>query len=136
MTTTKAEAARTEKAEAIARLKTLLKPGKTVYTILRHRSASGMSRSISLVIAGKDGIQDITFWAARAMGYKMDASNSGMKVGGCGMDMGFHLVYHLGRVLFPKGFIPSKAGKRHGRNGTPADQRDTDGGYALNHDWL
>jgi hypothetical protein len=46
----------------------------------------------------------------------------GITVGGGGMDMGFHLVYNLGRVLWPFGF--KRAGKR------------CDGGYALRQEWL
>lgn len=37
------------KDEARKRLKEVLKPGDTVYTILRHVSRSGMTRHISLV---------------------------------------------------------------------------------------
>lgn len=126
----------TQRTEAIAHLKTILKPGKKVFTILRHRSASGMSRSISLVTVHKGELRDITFWAGRAMGYTVDQNNEGLKVQGCGMDMGFELVYNLGRTLFPRGFVPAKAGQRYGRNGTDANLVDQDGGYALQHSWL
>jgi hypothetical protein len=39
-----------EQADAVAELHKLLKPGDTVYTILRHVSSSGMSRVIDLAI--------------------------------------------------------------------------------------
>ena len=39
-----------ERQDAIERLRSMLAPGDSVYTILRHVSRSGMSRSISLVI--------------------------------------------------------------------------------------
>jgi hypothetical protein len=56
------------------------------------------------------------------------AKNNGVKVAGCGMDMGFHLIYSLSYALFPKG-----TDAPHGtRNGVP----DSDGGYALKHEWL
>jgi hypothetical protein len=29
---------------------------------------------------------------------------NGIRVGGCGMDMGFHLVYTLSRALFDDGY--------------------------------
>ena len=61
--------------------------------------------------------------------------HEGMAMGGCGMDMGFAAVYHLSLALFPKGFIPAKAGKR-GRNGADPTERDTDGGYALEQEWI
>ena len=37
-----------ERDEAIARLRSTLKPGDTVYTVLRNCSRSGMSRSIDI----------------------------------------------------------------------------------------
>lgn len=114
-----------QKEQAKQHLRKLLKPGQTVYTILRHRSASGMSRSISLVIPTKDGIQSLDYWIAQAQGESTDQKNGGLKVSGCGMDMGFHLVYNLGRMLYPKGV-------KKGRGGRP----DKDGGYAFDHKWL
>ena len=69
------------------------------------------------------------FWKAvgpvtRDKGFKQ----GGAIIQGCGMDMGFSLVYELGAYLWPEG-----TDKPHGtRNGEP----DSDGGYALNHRWL
>jgi len=77
--------------------------GSRVYTILRHVSSSGMSRDISLVIADSDGsISDITYYAAAAMNNRLIERNNNraIRVNGCGMDMGFHLVYNLSSVLF------------------------------------
>ena len=77
--------------------------GTRVYTILRHRSSSGMSRDISLVVADKDGrISDITYYAAAAMEDRLIERNGhrAIRVNGAGMDMGFHLVYNLSSVLF------------------------------------
>ena len=74
----------------------------TVYTILRRVSASGMTRHISLKIAQGGEIYDITYNTALALGDKLhsvDGFNT-LKVNGCGMDMGFHLVYSLSSVLF------------------------------------
>jgi hypothetical protein len=62
------------------------------------------------------------------MGDRFDRNREGIVVGGCGMDMGFHLVYNLGATLWPKG-----TEKPHGtRNGEP----DTSGGYALKSRWI
>lgn len=88
---------------AIERLLTYyVKEGTKVYTILRHVSASGMSRDISLVIADGNDIADITYYAAQALGDKLNETKGHrtIKVNGCGMDMGFHLVYNLSSVLF------------------------------------
>jgi hypothetical protein len=74
----------------------------TVYTILRRVSASGMTRHISLKIAQGGEIYDITYTVALALGDKIHSVNgfNTIKVNGCGMDMGFHLVYSLSSVLF------------------------------------
>ena len=75
----------------------------TVYTVLRSVSASGMTRHISLKVVDSDGdILDITYLAARALGDKLQERNgfNTLKVNGCGMDMGFHIVYSLSSVLY------------------------------------
>jgi hypothetical protein len=75
----------------------------TVYTVLRSVSSSGMTRHISLKVVDSDGdILDITYLAARALGDKLQERNgfNTLKVNGCGMDMGFHIVYSLSSVLF------------------------------------
>ena len=132
------EQAEKDRQEAIASLRKMLKPGDTVRTILRHRSSSGMFRVITLAIIGKDhnGKPDIFCIDGKVceiLGYKYNTKHDGVPVSGCGMDMGFHLVYNLGRALFPKGFILPKG--KSGRNGDTSG-RDNDGGYALNHRWL
>jgi hypothetical protein len=74
----------------------------TVYTVLRRVSASGMTRAISLKVAEGSSIYDITYLAAQALGDKCAEVNghNAIKVNGCGMDMGFSLVYNLSSVLF------------------------------------
>lgn len=121
-----------EREDAKTRLLAMLKPGDRVYTVLRHVSASGMSRRISLVVAttdqeGKPAVTSIDWLAARLLSYRQH-DRGGLIVGGCGMDMGFHVVYALGSALWPDG-TPAPHGTR---NGKP----DTAGGYALKHEWL
>jgi hypothetical protein len=95
-----------QKTEALAKLREILQPGATVHCVLRHVSRSGMSRSISLFAfpPGENSPTDITYWAARALGESIDRKHDGIRIGGCGMDMGFALVYRLSSVLFPSGF--------------------------------
>lgn len=125
---TRKEGEKLYREQACKHLRKLLKPGSTVYTILRSVSKSGMSRKLSLVIPQKDGtIRDITYTAAVVMNCTVDAHNQ-ITRHGCGMDMGFDCVYNLGYCLWPKG-----TKKPHGtRNGEP----DHSGGYALKHSWL
>jgi hypothetical protein len=56
------------------------------------------------------------------------SDEGGIVCNGCGMDMGFDLVYSLGYSIWPKG-----TRKPHGtRNGQPGK----DGGYVLRHSWI
>jgi len=115
------------KKTAITRLLETLKPGQTVFCTLRHVSASGMQRRISLHVIKDDEIFQIDHLAARAMGDRIH-DKGGIVVNGCGMDMGFSLVYNLGLTLWPNGTLAP-----HGsRNGEP----DSDGGYALKSRWI
>ncbi len=154
-----------EQADAISKLRQMLKPGDTVYTIIRNVSRSGMSREIGVVIMSADGSQvtDLhpNYLVSKACGYRM-GKRDGLIVGGCGMDMGFSVVYDLGHKLFPDGFgiwpnggedmpktgtferpktaaraaeMVSEGFKFHGRNGD-ASGWDNDGGYALKQRWL
>jgi len=137
-----------QREEARERLLEMLKPGETVYTVLRHVSASGMARWISPIITGTDGPYDLTYWAARLLDERVDQKHYGVKVVGCGMDMGFHLVYNLSSVLFPAGFscvghtsgdvarhrCPSNDHNNGDRDYTPHPHKD--GGYALRQAWI
>ena len=101
------------KGEAIKRLKEEIKKGDTLWTQLNHVSQSGMMRHISVRQIKKDYPLDWTRLVSIALDWKesKNRSGGGIKVGGCGMDMGFHLVYTLSRVLY-------------------------DDGYAIKHQWL
>ena len=121
----KGKAARAEYCKA--ELRALLTPGAKVYCILRSVSPSGMSRTISLYVKSKGDMRNIDSLSADVLGYKL-SKKEGLLVSGCGMDMGFHLVYSLGCALWPDG-----TGTHHG---TRNDQLGTAGGYALNHVWL
>lgn len=126
---------KTEKEQAIEYLRTILKPGYTVYTSLNHVSKSGMMRIINLHVIKENQPWRITSSAVAAGLGKYNFKHEGLRMDGCGMDMGFAAVYELSHILFPDGFIPADA-NMHGRNGTPATDLDTDGGYALRQQWL
>lgn len=86
--------------------------GSTIYTILRSVSRSGMSRVISVVAITPDGPRFLSYAAAAVLGWPVtDKGESGIKVQGCGMDMGYHVAHTLSSIL-------------HGD------------GYACNHRWL
>jgi len=95
--------------------------GSTVYTVLRSVSSSGMSRTLSLKVASEGKILDLTYYAGIVLDWPIVEVNGSraLRVGGCGMDMGFHTVYTLSRVLFRE----------------EGEQLHCDAGYALNHAW-
>ena len=78
----------------------------------------------------------------------------GVVVGGVGMDMGFHLVYSLGRALYPEG-VPCTGSNGWTKSGRPSklnacqsndhlngdrtyskSKTHSDGGYAFRQVWL
>lgn len=132
-----------EKQEALSELHELIKPGDIVYTILRHVSSSGMTRHISLILIGEDKKPlMIDYLIVKALGYKRVPMNrgEGVIVTGCGMDMGFSVVYNLSSVLYPKGFeCISPHGARCGANDHVNGVDTThhkEGGYALEQRWM
>ncbi len=129
--------------EAVAWLRACVEPGSTLYTTMTHVAKSGISRRIKVFMVvpdegggGDHQIWNISGWVAEATNRKKHSTEMSVVVNGCGMDMGFELVYTLGRALFPDGFVPAKCGKLYGRNGTPATEVDEDGGYAINQRWI
>ena len=96
-----------EVTEAREKLLSWLKPGDTVYTIVRHVSRSGMMRDIGLVVFLKgDPNSPIhpNYAAAVLLGWTPSKDRDAVKAGGCGMDVGFHLVYELSHALFNDGY--------------------------------
>lgn len=129
-----------EREQLIGELREELKPGMYLHSILRHVSRSGMSRSISTVLIKKDlSMRQFDYAVEVLLGFPM-SPYEGNKVQGAGMDMGYHVVYALGRVLYPKGFecigdkCPSNDHSNGDRDYTP--HHHTDGGYAFKHGWL
>jgi hypothetical protein len=102
-TLSKAAAKQLDRDYSIEQLLThYIKEGDTVHTLIRSVSSSGMSRTMSLKIVRDGRIDDITFHVAHALGYPLVEVNGSraIRVNGCGMDMGFHVVYSLSSVLF------------------------------------
>ena len=126
---TPTEAQQTEARESLLKI---LKPGDTIYTITRHVSRSGMMRRISAFIVKDGKIIDLDWYIAKTGLFARKYPEEGLVVGGCGMDMHFHVVHSLGRFLYPKGFdktVPHLERK-------PTTEHETDGGYAFNKETL
>lgn len=138
---------------------TFLKPGDLIQTKVLHVTRSGMQREIGVYVArttddGQTYVEDLSWVVAVLTGNRV-GDRDGVVVGGAGMDMGFHLVYSLSRMLYPEGvhctgsdgYTPS--GKRSARkrcnsndhfNDRSLPYRQSiihkDGGYALRQEWL
>lgn len=108
-----AEGKRRMQQEAVQKLQGLLKKDSTVYTMVRSVSASGMSRQISLFIIQGGRLLSLDFYVSKALGLQY---KTGVVIRGCGMDMGFALVYNLARTLFTS--------------------KKEDSGYFLNQTWI
>lgn len=145
-----------EKAEALATLRALCPPGTTVYTKLNHCSRSGMSRSITPMVL-INNVPRYMAWSVAVLFNQSLDKYDGLTISGCGMNMGFHLVYTLSRILYRDGFgiemtkprakpitpktkdeaaaLFARGYRSRGRNGD-ASGWDDDGGYALNQCWI
>lgn len=144
------------RAESMRRVRKAVSRKREVLTKVTHVARSGMSRSIECYVINGGELLNISGDVARIVGDPLDPKNGGVKVSGCGMDMGFHLVYTLSRYLFTTGYgLPMtlrggtktprtaeeaaylyKRGYRaRGRNGETSGW-ETDGGYALRHRWI
>ena len=129
-----------EREEAVRELREILKPGDTVYTNLKHVSRSGMSRVIMPFIIRDNSPRYLGWTVSKAIDERYNREKEGIVMGGCGMDMGFELVYRLSRKLYPEGY--TCVGKRCPSNDhANGDRKYTrhhhgDGGYALRQRWL
>jgi hypothetical protein len=91
----------------------LVKPGDTVYTILRHVTRDGMGRVVDpFVVLLDSGVERVTRNGGRPVverigpltailtERKYDAKRAGVVMEGYGMDTGFELVSDVARILF------------------------------------
>ena len=89
------------KAEATKRLLELLpKADHRVKCVLRHVSRSGMSRRIDFYAVVDGDLVYLTQSIAWVLDMSMKTDSQGLTVGGCGMDMGFHVVNNLSMALY------------------------------------
>lgn len=130
--------------ESLERLRELLPPGSTVHCVLRHVSRSGMCRWIDLFTFEPDGAKTYLSGYAWNVGIgegqhpnDQRDSRGGLRISGCGMDMGFALTYQLSRTLYPEGF--ACAGERcpsNDHSNRVERKHHPEGGYALRHAWI
>lgn len=74
--------------------------GDKLFVTVKHVARSGMSRDISVFKVTDNRPQHLSLWAASALGLPYTDDRDAVRVSGCGMDMGFHLVSALAEHLF------------------------------------
>jgi hypothetical protein len=140
--TTKKALKEQEKQEAIDQIKKYVKPGNTLYTVLRNVSRSGMYRHIDLYAIVDNEMVYLSGYAATALDWPR-GKDGAIGVSGCGMDIGFHLVYNLGWAVFGKDGYEC-VGQNCPNNDHVNDRNaprgvgvhHTESGYALRQQWI
>ena len=90
-----------ERAEEL--LKEWFPKGSTAHTTVVHVARSGMSRHIKVFAITGERILNISGYVADYLGWRY-TNKEAVFVGGCGMDMGFHLIYTLSSCLYDDGY--------------------------------
>lgn len=122
-----------EKQEAIRELKELFKKANyKAYTILRRVSTSGMFRLISVMLIIDNEPLIIDWNIAKAGIYKRDKKEEGLRVSGCGMDMGFDVVYTTSNAVF----TDEKENEELSLKLYGEHQKRKDGGYIVSQRWI
>lgn len=118
--------------------------GTKISCILRHVSNSGMMRVIDMTYVKDDMLCHVWIRDPKNFFGVVNDQYRGYKVSGCGMDMGFHLVYSLGCYIWA-GHIEQL--KKQVLEATPkADikyihesligQSNPNGGYYFKQEWI
>ena len=82
----------------IDELKKIFESNKKVYCVLKKVSSNGMNRQISFFTIKDNEHINLNSYIVKLLGYNGDYN--AVKVGGCGMDMGFSVVYNLSSKVF------------------------------------
>ena len=88
-----------EKEELREELKNYFPKGSTALTMVKKVSPSGMYRNISVHIIKGDRLLNLSYSVAKFIGWTYKDKTNAVGVGGCGMDMGFHVVSTLAALL-------------------------------------
>tara|TARA_R100000315_G_C5190942_1_gene111352 strand:+ start:66 stop:380 length:315 start_codon:yes stop_codon:yes gene_type:complete len=94
---------KTDKERAKAFLKDWFPKGSTAHTTVVHVARSGMSRHIKVFAISGERIQNISYHVSKLLDWRF-TNKEAVFVGGCGMDMGFHLIYTLSSKLYDDGY--------------------------------
>lgn len=103
---------REELAWAQSQLEAFCPKGRTVYTVLKSVSRSGMCRRLEVLVpyteqpgtgeAPRPELANLTGYVGILLGRPVN--DTGLRMDGCGMDMGFALVHDLAQRLYGDGY--------------------------------
>ena len=88
-----------KKNEAKTVLKNDIKENELIYYVVTHVSQSGMYRHIKFLHHNGKRLNNISGLISDLLDYKWK-DNGSLGVGGCGMDMGFHVISQVASELF------------------------------------
>lgn len=138
--------------EVTHELRDIFRPGSTAATVLRHCSASGMTRAIT-VHDLRDAGRYLSPRVAVAADMDWSDRYEAISVSGCGMDMGFSVVYDLAATLYGHASDGRSPRMQPAVPMTPLEKRrladwrrrerarsphyaNTSGGYAISQRWI
>ena len=124
---TKAQLAEIETAKQ--ELRELLPEGSTVFCILRSVAKSGISREITFFILKDNEPHYLDYRIGLVLDLKRGKSD-GLKVHGCGMVMGFHVVHSLSYAIHG---THAERGEHLAAEPPKGNKR---AGYTLTHRWV
>ncbi len=134
-----------------------IKKGKppVIYTTVKHVSQRGMMRHIDINYIKNNKPIKLNWYIQRLGLFKRaknyDSKNAdSLRVSGCGMDMGFHVVYNLSSILYEDNFYclgNDCLSNDHTNDRKPYQFEDkkgnyikgkkhSSGSYLLNQEWL
>ena len=94
---------KSDKERAEEFLKDWFPKGSTAHTTVRHVNPKGTSRHIKVLAISGERIQNVSYYVSKLLDWRY-TDKEAIFVGGCGMDMGFHLIYTLSSVLYDDGY--------------------------------
>lgn len=87
--------------DSVKLLKKLIKKDSEIIVALHSVSTSGMTRKMSIYAIENKRLRYLNHAVSDVTSFKRDKNNH-LIVGGCGMDMCFHLTYSIKQSLYPK----------------------------------
>ena len=79
----------------------LLPPGATIYTIMVHRSTSGMKRIVKPMCIYRGELISLVPLCASLLGYRTE--RDGVVINGCGFNAGYEVMANLAHALLSPG---------------------------------